>query len=256
MTEISKLPVFSTVVAAWRLVLTRPNFALRTGWLPALVIFGVAAAFGSSDQPGGARPGEAFWNMITAIMNYVLLVLALVTWQRGSLPGAKLRKGFSSLRLGRAEVLAAAHVPLVGALFIPILLTGLIQHAMAFPSVEDFIERVPLSAALTALLIFPGGLVLTRAALMLVAIAEAGDRAAPLGDMANQAWSRGAGASFRLFFLLYLAVLPVVVGMAALPADLPVIAAAAVRGALLTLHVLIAGGILSLAYAALGARKD
>lgn len=255
MIETPKLSVFFTAIAAWRLVVARPGFALRTGWLPALVIFGVAAAFGSGDQPSGPQPGQAFWVMITAIMNFILLVLALVTWQRGSLPGAKLRKGFSSLRLGRAEVLTAAHFPLVGALFVPILLSGLIRHVMSFPSFDALVDRAPLSAILTALLIFPGGLILTRAALVLVALAEAGERAVPIGETANRVWRAGAGASFRLFVTFYLAVLPVVIVMALLPESLPGIVSAALRGVLLTLHILVAGGVLSLSYAALGARK-
>ena len=250
--EKKNLPVLATVVAAWRLIVTRPRYALRVGWLPALVVFGVAAAFGGDANAGGPNPGEAFWAMIAALLNFALLVLALVAWQRSALPGAKLRKGASALRLGRAELLAALHFPLVGVLFVPILLPGLVQGLSGFSSLDDLTRNIPLSAVLTALLVFPGGLLLTRAALVLVAIAEAGDRPIPLVETGNRVWRIGGGASIRLFLVFYLAVLPVVAVMAVLPDTLPGVAQAALRGVLLTLYVLAGGGVLSVAYAALG----
>ncbi len=251
MTTNPTLPVARTVATAWRLVAARPRYTLRTGWIPALAIFGVGAAFGDA-RAGGLDPGEAFWAMVAAILNFALLVLALVAWQRSALPGAKLRKGTSALRLGRAEVLAMLHFPLVGFLFIPLLLPELAENLLAL-SRQGAVDRdVLLPVAGVAVLVFPGGLLLTRASLVLVAIAEAGPHAIRLLDTANRVWRLGSGRSIRLFLVLYLSVLPVIAAMAVLPDTLPALAQGALHAVLVTLYVLVAGGALARAYAALG----
>ncbi len=245
------LPIAATVVRAWRLIFTRPGYALRTGWIPALALFGIGVAFGSAG-PVGPDPGTAFWAMIAAIVNFALLVLALVAWQRSALPGAKRRRGSSALRLGRAEVLAMLHFPLVLFLLIPLLLPELAENLMALSWRGAMSRDILLPVAGVAVLVFPGGLVLTRAALMLVAIAEAGSNPIGLVDTANRVWRLGGGGSLRLFVVLYLSVLPVVAALAALPDALPAPAEAGLHAVLVTLYVLVAGGALSRAYAALG----
>lgn len=252
MNETPALPVFPTIAAAWRQVVARPRYALRTGWIPALAVFGAGAAFGADANAGSPTPGEAFWVMIAAVLNFALLVLALVAWMRGALPGAKLRKGSSALRLGRAELLALAHFPLVGFLFIPLLLPWIAGNLLARPDLSAAGSDVLLPVAALAVLVFPGGLFLTRAALILVAIAEAGLHSIPLVATGNRVWGLGRGSSIRLFLVVYLSVLPVIAVMAVLPDSLPGVAQAALRGVLLTLYVLVAGGAFSGAYAALG----
>ena len=251
MTTHPTLPVARTVARAWRLVAARPRYTLRTGWIPALAIFGVGAAFGNVN-PGGPDPGTAFWAMVAAILNFALLVLALVAWQRSALPAAKLRKGTSTLRLGRAEMLAMLHFPLVGVLFIPLLLPQLAENVLALSPQGAVGRDVLLPVAGAVVLVFPGGLLLTRAALVLVAIAEAGPHAMRLLETANRVWSLGSGSSIRLFLVLYLSVLPVIAAMAVLPDSLPALAQAGLHAILVTLYVLVAGGVLSGAYAALG----
>jgi len=245
------LPVAGTIATAWRLVITRPGYALRTGWIPALALFGVRAAFGGAGGVGSG-PGMAFWAMVAWIVNFVLLVLALVAWQRCALPGARRRRGASALRLGRAEVLAALHFPLVLFLFIPLLVPELSENVMALSRRGAMNRDIFLPIAGLLVLIFPGGLFLTRASLMLVAIAEAGQHAISLLDTANRVWRLGGGSSIRLFLVLYLSVLPVIAALGILPEFLPDIAQAAGHAILVTLYVLVAGGALSRAYAALG----
>lgn len=245
------LPIAGTVATAWRLVVTRPLYALRTGWIPALALFGISVAFNGTGDVG-TEPGMAFWAMVAAIINFALLVLALVTWQRSALPGAKRRRGAVTLRLGRAEVMSMLHFPLVGFLFIPLLLPELSENVMALSRRGAMNSDILLPIAGVVLLIFPGGLLLTRAALMLVAIAEAGRHAISLLDTANRVWRLGSGSSIRLFLVLYLCVLPVIAGVAVLPESLPHLAQAALRAVLVTLYALVAGGALSRAYAALG----
>jgi len=250
-TPTSTLPVAGTVAKAWRLVIARPFYAVRTGWLPALAVFGAGAAFGGKGEVG-PDPGTAFWAMIAAIVNVALLVLALVAWLRSALPGAKLRRGTSALRLGRAEVLAMLHFPLVGFLFIPLLLPELAANLGVISWRGAMSRDILLPVTGVVVLVFPGGLILTRAALMLVAIAEAGRNAISLLDTANRVWRLGGGRNVRLFLILYLSVLPVIVAVALLPETLPHLAQAALRGLLVTLYVLVAAGALSRAYAALG----
>lgn len=251
MTTNPTLPVAGTVAKAWRLVVARPRYALRTGWIPVIAMFGVGAVFGGANA-GGPDPGTAFWAMVAAILNFALLVLALVAWQRGALPGAKLRKGTSTLRLGRAEVLAMLHFPLVGFLLVPLMLPELAGNLLALSRQGAVGSDVLLPVAGVVVLVFPGGLLLTRAALVLVAFAEAGQHAIGLLDTANRVWRIGGGSSIRLFLVLYLSVLPVIAAMALLPDTLPALAQGALRAILVTLYVLVAGGALSRAYAALG----
>jgi len=247
----STLPVARTVAAAWHLVIGRPVYALRTAWIPLLALIGAAAAFGG--RPGAeSDPGMAFWEMVAAIVNFALLVLALVAWQRSALPGAKLRRGASALRLGRAEVLAMLHFPLVGFLFVPLLLPQLGQNLAAISWQGAMSRNILLPVAGVAVLVFPGGLLLTRAALMLVAIAEAGSKAISLVETANRVWRLGGGNSIRLLLVLYLSVLPVIVAIALLPGILPHLAQTALYRLLVMVFVLVAGGALSRAYAALG----
>ncbi|UCH74263.1 MAG: hypothetical protein JSU82_18535 [Rhodospirillales bacterium] len=246
-----KLPVVGTVARAWRLILGRPGYAVRTGWIPALALFGAAAGFAAAGA-GEPNPGTAFWVMVAAIGNFAMLVLALVAWQRSALPNAKRRRGASALRLGRAEVLAMLHFPLVCFLFIPLLLPELVANLTALSWRGAMARDILLPVAGVAVLVFPGGLVLTRAALILVAIAEAGGHPISLLDSANRVWRLGGGSSIRLFLVVYLSVLPVLFALAVLPDNLPGLARAALHGLLVTLYVLVAGGALSLAYAALG----
>jgi len=251
MTMTPTLPVAKTVARAWRLVAARPRYTLRTGWIPALAVFGAGAVIGDANA-GGPDPGEAFWVMVAVILNFVLLVFALVAWQRSALPGAKLRKGTSSLRLGRAEVLAMLHFPLVVFLIIPLLLPVLAENLLALSRQGAMGGDVLLPVTGVVVLVFPGGLLLTRAALVLVAIAEAGGHAIALLDTANRVWRLGSGSSIRLFLVLYLSVLPVITAMALLPDTLPALLQGGLRAILVTLYVLVAGGALARAYAALG----
>ena len=251
MTATQTLPVARTIARAWRLVAMRPRYALRTAWIPALAVFAAYAGFGQANV-GGLDPGAAFWAMIAAILNFGLLVLALVAWQRSALPRAKLRKGTSALRLGRAEVLAMLHFPLVGFLIIPLLLPELAENLVALSRQGVVGRDVLLPVAGVAVLVFPGGLLLTRAALMLVAIAEAGRHPISLLDTANRVWRLASGNSIRLFLVLYLSVLPVIAAIALLPETLPSLAQSALRAILVTIYVLVAAGALARAYAALG----
>jgi len=144
------------------------------------------------------------------------------------------------------------HFPLVGFLLIPLLLPALAQNLAAISWRGAMNRDILLPVAGIAVLVFPGGLLFTRAALMLVAFAEAGSKAISLVGTANRVWRLGGGRSIRLFLVLYLSVLPVVVAWAVLPDSLPYLAVAALHAVLLALYVFVAGGALARAYAALG----
>ena len=195
MSDRVSLPVGPTVLAAWRQFAARPGYALRVGWIPALLIFGVGAF---SQATSGAAPLADFWRAVLALLNFAVLVQALVAWQRYALPESHPRKGVTGLRAGRAEFFSLLHFPLVGVLFVPLLAPTLIESLTTTQDIANAADNTAIGLAGLALLVFPGGLLLMRAALMLTAIAAAGKNPISLPATANQVWRVGAGNSIRL----------------------------------------------------------
>ncbi len=237
----SALPVWPTVLSAWRQFAARPDYALRVAWIPILLI--LAVGMFSQASPGGV-PVTGFWKVVFSVLNFAVLVQALVAWQRYALPESHPRKGVTGLRGGRAELLTLLHFPLVGILFVPLLVPTLIESLTALDDVEGASNLV-IGLAGLALLVFPGGMLLIRVALMLTAIAGAGKTPISLIGTANRVWAFGAGNSIRMLLVFYLTVLPAALAMALLPGLLPLIVRPAVVGLFLTLYVMLCGGALA-----------
>jgi hypothetical protein len=253
MNEQVTLPVGATVLAAWRQFAARPDYALRVVWIPALLIFAVGAF---SQVAADGPPVGDFWRVVFALLNFAVLVQALVAWQRYALPESHPRKGITGLRAGRAEFFSLLHFPLVGVLFVPLLMPALIDGLTATQEVTGGTSNIAIGLAGLALLVFPGGLLLMRAALMLTAIAAAGKTPISLPATANRVWRIGAGNSIRLLLAFYLTVLPAALALALLPDGMPALAQAAASGVLLALYVMLCGGALAGAYGRLAAGSE
>jgi ABC-type transport system involved in cytochrome c biogenesis permease component len=250
MSDRISLPVGATVLAAWRQFAARPDYVLHVAWIPALLIFAVGALSGVvADGP----PVADFWLVVLALLNFAVLVQALVAWQRYALPQSHPRKGLTGLRAGRAEFFSLLHFPLVGVLFVPLIVPTLIESLTATQEVGGGADAVATGLVGLALLVFPGGLLLIRAALMLTAIAAAGKTPISLIATANRVWRIGAGNSIRLLLAFYLTVLPAALAFALLPDGMPALAQAAASGVLLVLYVMLCGGALAGAYGQLAA---
>lgn len=250
MSDRYSLPVLPTVATIWRQFAARPDYALHVAWIPALLIFSVGAI---SQAAANGPPVADFWMVVLALLNFAVLIQVLVAWQRYALPESHPRKGVTGLRAGRAEFFSLLHFPLVGVLFVPLLVPTLIESLTATQDVADGTSNLAVGLTGLALLVFPGGLLLTRAALMLTAIAAAGNSPISMFAAANRVWKLGAGNSIRLLVVFYLAVLPAALALALLPETLPDLAQAAIRGVLLTLYVMLCGGALAGAYGKLTA---
>lgn len=256
MSDRFSLPVGATVLAAWRQFAARPDYALRVAWIPVLLVFTVGAL---SQSAGGGQPGTDFMKVVFALLNFAVLVQALVAWQRYALPESHPRKGLTGLRAGRAEFISLLHFPLIGVLFVPLLVPTLIESLTAPQDVADGTSNLAIGLIGLALLVFPGGPILMRAALLLSAIAAAGQNPISLPAAANRIWRLGAGNGIRLLLSFYLTVLPAALGLALLspgllPAsDLPALVRVALHGILLALYVMLCGGALAGAYGRLAA---
>ncbi len=246
MSDHISLPVLPTVFAVWRQFATRPGYALRVAWVPALLIFGAGALLQVAD----------FWKVVFALLNFAVLVQALVAWQRYALPDSHRRKGPTGLRAGRAEFFSLLHFPLVGVLFVPLLIPTLIESLTATQEVADGTSNIAIGLAGLALLVFPGGLMLTRAALLLTAIAAAGNTPISLPATANRVWRISAGNSIRLLLVFYLSMLPAGLTLSLLPGDMPALAQTAASSVLLTLYVMLCAGAMAVAYGRLVSGSD
>lgn len=250
MSDGGALPVWPTVLGAWRQFAARPGYALRVAWIPVLLILAVGVF--SQVSPGGP-PVASFWKVVFSILNFAVLVQALVAWQRYALPESHPRKGITGLRGGRAELFSLLHFPLVGILFVPMLVPTLIESLTALDDIEGGPGNLAIGLAGFALLVFPGGLLLMRAALMLTAIAAAGKTPISLPATANRVWQMGAGNSMRLLLVFYLIVLPVALALTFLPGVLHPLAQPAAIGILVTVYVMLCGGALAGIYGRLAA---
>jgi hypothetical protein len=250
MSDRISLPVGATVLTAWRQFAARPDYVLHVAWIPALLIFAAGAL---SEAATEGPPVADFWMVVLALLNFAVLVQALVAWQRYALPQSHPRKGLTGLRAGRAEFFSLLHFPLVGVLFVPLLIPTLIESLTATQEVADGTNNIAVGLAGLALLVFPGGLVLIRTALMLTAIAAASKTPISLIATANHVWRVSAGNSIRLLLAFYLTVLPAALAYALLPDGMPVLARAAANGILLALYVMLCGGVLAGAYGQLAA---
>lgn len=241
MSEASVLPVWPTVLSAWRQFAARPDYALRVAWIPVLLI--LAVGMFSQTSTGGA-PVTGFWKVVFSVLNFAVLVQALVAWQRYALPESHPRKGVTGLRSGRAELFTLLHFPLVGILFAPLLVPTLIESVTALDDV-DAASNLVIGLTGLGLLVFPGGMLLIRVVMMLTAIAAAGKTPISLIAAANRVWALGAGHSIRMLLVFYLTVLPAALALTLLPGLLPLIARPALMGVLLTLYVMLCGGALA-----------
>jgi len=245
MSEHVSLPVGETVLTAWRQFAARPDYLLRVLWIPAALIFGA----GAFSQAAAGRAQEAnFWQVVFALLNFAVLVQALVAWQRYALPESHPRKGITGLRAGRPELFSLMHFPLVGVLFVPLFVPTLVESLTATQDVADGLNNLAMGLGGIALLIFPGGLVLVRASLLLSAIAAAGKKPISFPAAANRVWRASAGNSIRLFVAFYITVLPAAAGLALLPAGMPPLARAGATAVLVPLFVMLAGGAITVAY--------
>jgi len=245
-----ELPLWPTVLAAWRQFAARPDYVLRVAWIPVLLFIAVGMFLQLSS---GGAPGASFWKVVFSVVNFAVLVQAMVAWQRYALPESHPRKGVTGLRGGRAELVSLLHFPLVAILFVPLLVPTLIASLTALDDAAGGDSNPVIGLAGLALLVFPGGLLLMRAALILPAIAAAGKTRISLIAAANRVWALGAGNSLRILLAFYLTVLPTAVALALLPGFLPAPAQSAVNGLLVTLHAMLAGGALAGIYGQLAA---
>lgn len=248
--------VLEAVGGSWRFLLAHPVAALRTGWLPLGLILWL-----SLSKPGTAsvQPGAVLDKLVAGIAVLAVLILALVAWQRFVLYGAESRRGLSALRLGRAELLSILHFPLVEILLVPLQLWPLAVWLYSAPAPfgGDIAAWMPWIAF--AVIVLPGGPFLTRAALMLAAIAAAGGQRISLARLANTVWSASSGSTLRLYLTVMVAGLPVALAAQALDGIgagewgvATHITADIVRAVLLVLYVLVVGGAMARAWAALG----
>ena len=247
-----RIPVLATVAAAWRYMLTRPLAVLKVGWLPVLV----AVTLPMISITGFA--GSVFlWKLAIGFGGFSIFIVAMIAWQRIVLYGADARKGSLPLRLGRAELLSILHFPLAGFLFVP----------LQTPAMAAWIAEAPAAGGSTTLLawtgigvlVFPGGLLLARGALMLPAFAAAGASRSGLGETANRVWALGEGNSFRLWFALGMAAAPFVAVLAGFGAlgqgvETPYagIALSVLQAVAITLYVLLIGGVYAECWRTLG----
>lgn len=247
-----RLPVWKTAAAGWRFVALNPGAVLRVGWLPVL------ASVVMSGNSDAALQGFAK-NIATGFAVFALLTVAMIAWQRIVLYGPQSRKGWLTYRLGRAELLAILHFPLVGFLFVPRQVPAMVERLIVAPAATDFATL--LLWAGVAVLVFPGGLILARAALMLPAFAAAGSAREGLFETADRVWRTGRGNSFRLWILLGLATLPFIAasaGLGALGIDgafLPTWVTGALRGGFVTLYLFVASGVYAESWRALGSAE-
>ena len=244
-----KLPVLATAAASWRFVARYPGAVLRVGWLPVLASVVMSGTSATASQ-GFAR------GMVTGVAMFAIITVAMVAWQRVVLFGPQSREGKPGLRLGRAELMAILHFPLVGYLFVPRQVPAIVERLVIAPAVTGFETFLPWAGF--AVLVFPGGLILARAALMLPAFAAGASAGAGLIETADRVWRVSGNNSFRIWILLALAVSPLIAVAMALEAlgidgaALPSWAAAALRGGSVTLYVFIAGGVYAEIWRALG----
>jgi hypothetical protein len=244
-----KLPVLATAAAGWRFVALNPGAVVRVGWLPALASIVMSETSATASQ-GFAR------SLATGFAVFALLTVAMVAWQRIVLFGPRSREGWPAYRLGRAELMAILHFPLVGYLFMPWQVPAIVERLVVAPGVTDFATFLPWAGF--AVLVFPGGLILARAALMLPAFAAGGSAREGLIETADRVWQTGGNNSFRIWILLALATSPfiaVFMGLEALGIDggaLPSWVAAALRGGSVTLYLFIASGVYAEIWRALG----
>lgn len=248
--------VFEAVGASWRFVLAHPVTALRTSWLPLLLIVWLSLA----DQGNATvEPGAVLGNLAKGAAVLAVLILVLVAWQRLVLYGADRRRGLSALRLGRAELLSILHFPLVEILMVPLQLWPLAVWLFSAPAPFGGNIAAWMPWIAFAVIVFPGGPFLTRAALILAAIAASGSRRSSLAKLANRVWAASAGNTLRLYLTVMLAGLPIALvaqGLDAIPVgDGGMAWSAAVdalRGGLLLLYILVVGGALARAWQTLG----
>ncbi len=256
MSEVRTLSVIGTATAAWRQFAARPDYVLRVAWIPVLTLFAAAI---TSEAGAAGPPVNAFWRIVFALLNFAILVQALVAWQRYALPHSHPRKGSTGLRAGRAELFSLLHFPLVGVLFAPLLLPALLLGLAGAGDPADAATNIVIAGIGLAVMVFPGGLVLMRAAMMLAAIAEAGPARLSLAATANRVWRASAGNGIRLLLAFYLTILPSALALILLPDFEPAPLQAVLRAILLCLYVMSCGGALAVAWgtfsAAAPARK-
>ncbi len=244
-----RLPVWKTAAAAWLFVARQPGAVLRVGWAPVLASVAMSQTSATFSQ-GFAK------NIATGFAIFAVITIAMVAWQRIVLFGPQSRKGWMTYRLGRAELLAILHFPLVGYLFVPQQIPAMVERLVIAPAVSDFATFLPWAGF--AILVFPGGLIFARAALMLSVFAAGGSAREGLIETADRVWRTTRGNGFRLWFLLIVATLPFTaasMGLEALGIDggfLPSWATAALRGGFVVLYLFIASGVCAESWRALG----
>ncbi len=256
-----RLPVLGAVVGSWRFVAANPGAALRVGWLPVALM--TALAVRAADAPKPLETAALWAQLYGGLAMLFVMIVVLVAWQRMVLFGAEGRPGLLPLRLGRAELRAVLHFPLVLILFVPLQLWPLAAWLWnaPFPPPGSLAGWMPWIAL--AVVVFPLGPLLARTTLMLAAIAAAGGRRISLPQTANAAWAVGRDNTARLFLAIMLAGLPIALAAKALDtvqrsgAELPlVVALGAAGGALAVLYMLVVGGTLARAWATLGGMPE
>lgn len=252
-----KLPVLRIVLDSWRFMRAHPGAVLRTGWLPTIVLFGLAAKAAALGQTLSI---ESIAGMLgIGLATLALLIVTLVAWQRLTLFGADHRKGLTPLRLGRAEAISILHFPLFLVLLMPMLIAALTGWILAGPGLIDGGLAGWLPYIAFGVLVFPGGLLLTRAALMLAAIAAAGQRKLSVIATANNVWTWSAGNTVRIFLAIVITGLPVAIVSRLFNDldragwnDLLVVAADLLHIVLLVAYIMLVGGTLARLFEALG----
>jgi hypothetical protein len=252
MTAPRHISIVGTAIAGWRFVASDPVAALRVGWLPAFL-----AAWLPTIELSGFASSIFATRLMIAFGGFAFNIVALVAWQRMVLYGTGSRKGWLPFRLGRAELISILHFPLAGFLYMPLQATAMVSWAVTSPEADRIATWLPWAGF--AVLVFPGGLLLARAALMLPAIAAAGSARASLVEVANRVWRLGTGNTVRLWLALVLAAAPLTLAVLGLGALQPVVAERlpgfamqGLNGVLITLYLLVVGGVYADSWRTLG----
>lgn len=252
-----KLPVLRIALESWRFMFAHPGAVLRAGWLPTAVLFGLAA---KTAELGRTLTLDSIAAMLgIGLATLALLIVTLVAWQRLTLFGPDHRKGLTPLRIGRAELMSILHFPLFLVLLVPMLIVPMAGWIVAGPGLADGGLAGWLPYIAFGVLIFPGGPLLTRAALMLAAFAAAGRRKLSVIATANSIWTWSAGNTVRIFLAILITGLPVAIVSRFFNGldranwnDLSVIAADLLHIVLLVAYIMLIGGTLARIFEALG----
>lgn len=202
-----RLPILRTAFESWRFMAANTGAVLRAGWLPVAGLYWLATL--AEETREDFRISSVLTVLVIGLATLVLLIVTLVAWQRLALFGPDHRKGPTPLRLGRAEWISIVHFPLFLVLLMPMLIVPVLGWIANGSRIDGGGLAAWLPYIAFGVLVFPGGPLLNRAALMLTAFAAAGRRRLSVTATANRVWTLSSGNTVRMFAALLTAALPV-----------------------------------------------